>query len=425
MRRSAALTLGVVLTLGAVTGGRGQELSSSVTPGTGSLIDGFVLPAVPENWADLPFKLTASQTTSYNSNINSFPVSGAPAGTLLGDFTTTSNFGFSTKANIENQQVFLDATFGVIRYLHNVQDNSTVYSLNAGVDWNVTSRCSGTLGVSINKSPGELAEQVGTGVNFTTTTGFNETGRCAVSNGYSFLFNSGLTTSTNSDVINSLNDSRTTLISAGIEYAQGASTLTALASISDESFTGRNASSALLGLDSNTDFHSFTLAYSRQINPNLSVNGSIGLVGVTSGFSLELPRTLLPIYSVGANWAFTPKLSLNVSASRSISPPTTVVANAQTSENAAVSLTYQMTPKLTVSAGGSVGYSTSSFTATTPEISPFFVDTQRNYSLSTGLTYTMTPFLSAALNATYSERVSTGLITPQDVVTVSLNYRPY
>ena len=31
MRRSGALTLGVVLTLGAVTGGRGQELSSSVT----------------------------------------------------------------------------------------------------------------------------------------------------------------------------------------------------------------------------------------------------------------------------------------------------------------------------------------------------------------------------------------------------------
>src|ERR1700678_2336301 len=56
MRRSGAFTLAVVLTLGAVTGGRGQELSSSVTPA-----DGFVLPSVPENWADLPFKLTASQ----------------------------------------------------------------------------------------------------------------------------------------------------------------------------------------------------------------------------------------------------------------------------------------------------------------------------------------------------------------------------
>src|SRR3984957_9376214 len=110
MRRSAALTLGVVLTLGAVTGGRGQELSSSVTAGSGSLIDGFVLPAVPENWADLPFKLTASQTTAYNSNISSFPIGVAPAGAVLGDFTTTSNFGFSTRANIENQNVYLDTT---------------------------------------------------------------------------------------------------------------------------------------------------------------------------------------------------------------------------------------------------------------------------------------------------------------------------
>ncbi len=87
----------------------------------------------------------------------------------------------------------------------------------------------------------------------------------------------------------------------------------------------------LLGLATETDFHSFTLNYTRQIDPNLSVTGLIGLVGVTSGFSLGLPKTLLPIYTVSANWAFTPKLGLNASASRSISPPTTVVANAQQS----------------------------------------------------------------------------------------------
>ena len=85
MRRSGAFTLAVVLTLGAVTGGRGQELSSSVTAANGSL-DGFVLPSVPENWADLPFKLTASQTVSYNSNISSFPVDVAPRGAIVGDF---------------------------------------------------------------------------------------------------------------------------------------------------------------------------------------------------------------------------------------------------------------------------------------------------------------------------------------------------
>jgi putative beta-barrel porin BBP2 len=422
------LTLGVVLTLGAVTGGRGQELSSSVTAANGSLIDGFALPSVPENWADLPFKLSASQTVSYNSNINSFPVGVALPGQVVGDFTSTTNFGVSTKANVYNQQLFLDATYGVIRYLHQVAFDSTVYSLNAGVDWTVTSRCSGTLGASLSKSPAQLTEQVGTGVNYVQTTALNESGRCAVSNGYSFLFNSGLTTSTNSNAVNALNNTRTTLLSAGIEYAKGYSTLTALASISDENFTGRSAAQAsTLGLDTETDFHSFTLNYTRQINPNLSVTGIIGLVGVTTGFTLGLPKTLLPIYTLSTTWAFTPRLSLNASASRSISPPTTVIANAQQSYDAAINLSYQLTPKVTVSAGGTADYSIATFTGATAQavISPFISTTQKTYSLNAGLNYSMTPFLSAALSASYSERVGGGFITPQDVVTVSLNYRPY
>jgi Putative beta-barrel porin 2 len=425
MRRSGAFTLAAVLTLGAVSGGRGQELSSSVTAANGSL-DGFILPSVPENWADLPFKLTASQTESYNSNISSFPIGVAPKGAILGDFTSTTNFGVSTKANVSGQQIFLDATFGVIHYLHDVQFDSTVYSLNAGVNWTVTSRCSGSLAASLSKSPGQLTEQVGTGVNFTTTTALNETGKCAVSNGYSLLFNSGLTTTTNSDPTNALNNARTALISAGVEYAKGYSTLTALASISDQNFSDRSAASVAAGLATETDFHSFTLNYTRQIDPNLSVTGLIGLVGVTSGFSLGLPKTLLPIYTLSANWQFTPKLGLSASASRSISPPTTLVANAQQSYNAGMNLTYQLTPKVALSAGGSVDYSTTSFTsAAVAGVSSFLFSSQNTYGLNTGLTYSMTPFLSAALSASYTERVASHTITPEDIVTVSLNYRPY
>jgi hypothetical protein len=417
------LTLALVLTLGAITGGRGQELSGSVTPASGPLTDGLPLPSIPENWGDLPFKLTASQTVSYNSNISSFPIGFAPKGAILGDFTTTTNFGLSTGANVENQRLFLDANFGVIRYLHDVQNDSTIYSLNGGVDWNVTSRCSGALVASLSKSPTQITEQVGTGVNFTTTNAFNETGKCSISNGYSLLFNSGITTLTNSDAQNALNNSRTSLIAAGIEYAKGASTLTALASISDQNFTGRNDQNAL-GLATETDFHSFTLQYGRQIG-NLSVSGTIGLVGVTSGFTLALPKTLLPIYSVGAKWALSPKLSLNVNAARSISPPTTLIANAQQSYDAGVNLIYQMTPKIGLSAGGSISYETGTFTSTTPGISPFLVSSQNTYNLNTGLSYSISPFLSAGLNASYSERVSNHTITPQDVVTVSLYYRPY
>jgi hypothetical protein len=323
--------------------------------------------------------------------------------------------------------VFLDATYGVIRYLHEVRNNSTVYSLNAGVDWNVTSRCSGTLAASLSKSPGQLTEQIGTGVNYTTTTALNETGKCAVANGYSLLFNSGLTTTTNSDPTNALNNARTDLISAGVEYAKGYSTLTALASISNQNFTGRSAAAQVaLGLATQTDFHTFTLNYTRQINSNLSLSGVIGLVGVTSGFSLGLPKTLLPIYTLSGNWTFTPKLGLSASASRSIAPPTTVVANAQQSYSANINLTYQLTPKIGLIAGGSVDYSITSFTSQAQTgLSPFLFNSQRTYNLNTGLNYSMTPFLSAALSASYSERVGSHLITPQDIVTVSLNYRPY
>ena len=429
MRRSGALTLGVILTLGGVTGGRGQELSGSVTPSNAGSLDGLALPSIPENWADLPVKLTASETVSYNSNLNSLPIGvHNPGGGPQGDFTSASNFGFSTRANVSGQQLFFDATFGVIRYLHNVQFDSDVYSLNAGVDWTLTSRCSGTLGVSLAKSPTALTELVATGVNYTTSTALNETGKCAVSNGFSLVFNSGLTTTTNSNPIDALNNSRTTLLSAGIEYAKGYSTLTLLASNSDNNFNGRSAAqAALLGLATVTDFHTFSLNYTRQINANLSVSGLIGLVGTTNGFTLGLPKSLLPIYTLSTTWAFTPKLSLNASASRTVAPPTTVIANEQMSYDATVNLAYQITPKVSVIAGGSIDYSTSTFTSALAQagISPFFVGTQKNYTLNAGLAYAMTPFLSAALNASYSERVGNGFITPQDLLTVSLNYRPY
>src|SRR5271168_935717 len=55
MRRSGALTLGAVLMLGGITGGRGDQLSSSVGLGGGSSPGGgFALPTLPENWSDMP-----------------------------------------------------------------------------------------------------------------------------------------------------------------------------------------------------------------------------------------------------------------------------------------------------------------------------------------------------------------------------------
>jgi hypothetical protein len=242
------------------------------------------------------------------------------------------------------------------------------------------------------------------------------------------LFNTGWTESTNSNAINALNNTRGWTLSAGIEYAKGASTVTALATNSEQIRTvGTGAVANIVGLAPVTDFHTFTLAYTRQINPNLSVNGLIGLVGATNAFTLGLPRTLLPIYTLGTSWSFTPKLVLIASASKIISPPTTIVANAQTDYTALMTLSYQWTPKVVVNVGGSISRTSGAFTqAVVPGLTPFLTGASTNfYSANIGLSYRMTPFLSADLNAQYTQRVTHPFITPQDLVTVSLRYAPY
>jgi uncharacterized membrane protein len=93
-----------------------------------------------------------------------------------------------------------------------------------------------------------------------------------------------------------------------------------------------------------------------------------------------------------------------------------------------LNLTYQATPKVAFSASGSAGYTSVAFTpgaaGTATALVPFLTTTNY-YALTAGVTYAMTPFISAALSASYTERVSEHVITPQDLITVSLDYKPY
>ena len=163
MRRSGALTLGAVLMLGGVTGGRGQELSGAVTSSGPNFpsFDDVVLPTLPANWSDLPVRLTASQSVAYSSNIFGIPLGFALLpGAAHGDFSSTTLVGVSTKPNWYGQQFFFDASFGEIRYLHQVDFNSDTYNIDAGVNWTLTSRCTGALTALASKSPTTVATQV-------------------------------------------------------------------------------------------------------------------------------------------------------------------------------------------------------------------------------------------------------------------------
>jgi hypothetical protein len=427
------LTLGAVLMLGGVTGGRGQELSGAVTSSGPSFpsFDSVVLPTLPENWSDSPVKLTASESVQYNNNIFGVPLGFAlPAGSARGDFDTTTLVGVSTKPYWSGQQFFFDASFGEIRYLHQFDFNSDTYNVDAGVNWTLGARCTGALTALASKSPTTVATQVvspnvvGLGVNNLTTSSLNETGKCAVSGGYFGVLNTGWTETTNSNVIDALNNYQSTLLAAGIEYTKGASDVTALVTTTDTNYTGRGA--FVPGLGATFVEHDVSLTYVRQIDPNLTLTGLFGLTGATTDFTLGFPRTVLPHYSAIVAWDITPKFNLTASAEKVITPPSVLVANAQLSYEANLRLSYQATPKIQIAAGGTAGYVSAVFSPGAVT-TPFGVSTGAEdfYTAQASVTYTMTPFIVAALTFSYSETVQNHFITPQDLVTVSLNYKPY
>ena len=173
---------------------------------------------------------------------------------------------------------------------------------------------------------------------------------------YSVIFNGGVTQTTNSNPLDAINNARDQMIAAGIDYMKGAGDLTALATITDTSYSNRSPIAQTAGLLSTVVYHNFNLSYARHINSNLSVTGQVGLVGVTSAFSVGLPKTLLPTYSLAGSWTITPKLTLTATASRTVAPPTTVIANAEVAYLTDLNLTYQATPKVAFTASASAGY---------------------------------------------------------------------
>ena len=313
------MTLGAILMLGGATSGRGEDLSGSVTDASsasaGSL-GGFTLPSLPQNWADSPIKLTAYEFLGYNSNIFAVPNGvSLPGGEVRGDFVNTTSFGGSTRAWWYGQQFFADGSYGVVRYLHQVSFDSNQYSFDAGVNWALTTRCTGVLEGLVSRRPTTLLEQVGVGINNLDTQSFSETAKCAFSNKFFGILNSGIIKSTNSNVIDQLNDLRTEFVTAGIEYTTDLSDLWVEATIRGTNYLQRTALQNAIGLANSLGENDLTMNYVRHVNPNLTLNGQIGATGITNQFSFAFPRSIVPHYLASVEWTPTPKLKLAASAS--------------------------------------------------------------------------------------------------------------
>ena len=347
-------------------------------------------------------------------------------GRPVGAFELVSNYQASTKWYIAGDQFFADGSFGFNRYLNHTNLNTTHNSADLGVNWIYTSKCSGRLIASEQTAELEPGQQVAiNAINSVTTVAFNETATCVIRGNYSAIFNSGINTSSNSAPADKLNNFQSEFIAAGISYTlSDTNSLQVLATITGTDYTNRP-----LGDFCSRSKHYDRLAkatYTKNIDPNLSLNVSVGVIGVRNEeFNLGLPSGWEPEYSLAVAWSITPKLGLTAAVSRTVSPPTNFIANLQVMEAANLGLTYQLTPKVSLSASANIGHTSGAFTTTA--INVLGQGQNENlYGARATVSYAMTPFLGASLSYQYNRTVQAGgLVTPASVALMSVNYAPY
>jgi hypothetical protein len=433
MVRGGALTLAAVVTLGIASGARGQDMPSwGLSPPSFS----GVFPSLPQNWADLPVQFKISESVGYNSNIENTPnVSGINSliiGHPIAAFESISTFGASTKAYWGSQQFFLDGSIGMYRYLDHASLDRLHSSFDAGVNWIYTSRCSGTLVASELSTPSPQGQQVAFNVlNTITTESLKETGTCRVTGDWAAVFNSGITNSTNTATADQFNNFQSVFVAAGMSYTVSATnSLQLLATITGTHYANRGALTGLAGLLQNVTTDQVNLTYTKDFGPNVAVIASVGLIGTKDvPFGFGIASGFEPQYSLAVTWSVTPKLGLDAAVQRSVTPPTAVIGNLQTTESAQVGLHYTLTPKVQLSAG--VNTSRSSSTLSNVAISalsaifPTLSNQSNSYGLQAAIAYAMTPFLAASLSYQYTRTVQTNFVTPSSLILLNLSFAPY
>ncbi|MGA8716248.1 MAG: outer membrane beta-barrel protein [Roseiarcus sp.] len=451
--------------LGGATGAQADDLtglfdaaqSAASLPSWSEFFQG-----IHQNWSDLPVRFTVTESLGYNSNVLAIPenILLGQASKPLGAFEAISSYGLATSTTWGIHQISFDASAGTTKYINHANLDTSQYSVHASDNWAVD-RCAGSLAASAERSSSVLGQFVGYGgINNTTAISVNQSTRCSITGNYSANFNAGYSESMNSNGstplvnsvvptnLNQLNNSQAIFVAAGISYSlTQTDSIQGLVSINGTHYPGRQnltvtqvgvINPSALGLTDNSTQDSFNVTYTRQLQPDLSVVASLGVVGVTDApFGVKLPTKIVPQYSLSLNWSPTAKLSFTAAASRSAGASTSVIANTQISETVNLGMTYQVTPKIGLSVGASTSYATSANNvAANSALAQAYVNyltNQDTYSAHAGLSYTVTPFIGANLTAQYSRTLQPGATqlsgignrTTQSSIMFSVNYNPH
>ena len=273
------------------------------------------------------------------------------------DFYEVTSGGVLISKQLGVQTLFASANFSDTNYFHDKNFNTTRYNLSAGVDYAVGDECAGAVVVNQSQSavPVELSA-VSLSAQSSQNSSAEISSRCKVT-GYLYTTSDFRLSSTSfTDPISSANDSMQTFGSGGLEYSvPGFVTMGLLSSIQDTQFSNRGALGA--GLSDRTSQISFSGYVNKPVSRKLNVSLSAGIVDLATG-SPTLSGSIEPIYTATVSYTYSPKTSFNVSYSKLVGSPQSVVSNFQQIESESLGANYRFSPK--VSFGATVSRSTSS-----------------------------------------------------------------
>jgi len=430
------LTLGALLTLSVLEGAWADDLSWLSWSSLTSFLPGEttgIFPKLPENWSDLPVQLHISETVGYNSNITGAQTNNQSSLSSvfkpIGSLESISSYGFSFKNEVGAQQFFADGTWGMYRYARAPNFNSQTNAADIGDNFSYGSKCTGNVRLSEATSPSEPTQQLAVNtINSMRTVSGTENLQCIANGRFSTIFNSGITSSTNSAALDKLNDYRSAFIAAGINYtASDTDSLQILATLTGTDYnTGAQQRSSVTGLLNKLTTDQVMATYTKNVG-QFSLSAQVGVLGVVDNefFSFRYPRTILPQYSLNARWSVSPKLQAYVLASRLASAPTTIISNLQLTETAGAGVTYQWTPKISIGANLQISYNTAAGTpSTTTALFGQLGASQKTYSAGANVAYAITPFLAANLSYQYYRSLQANVQTDTSVILLALNFNP-
>jgi hypothetical protein len=354
------------------------------------------------SWVDhLPVKLSVDQSLRYNDNILLLPKGTIlPPGQTPGDYYSVTTPAYNFRYPIGAQSFFSNGSYTFTRYNNDTSLNTDNYSIDGGMDWRLTSRCSGQLIAASSLAQSPFYDQISFSINNVKTDSVNGTGRCKFAPMWAAILESGRTETQNSLLASRLNDNDATRTRAGLEYQVAAlDTFRVQATRTETDYFNRGPVAANSGLAINLDQRALEAYYKRIFSPRFEIEGSYGRTEFISDVS---QAQSFPIYAATVRWKPTPKLAFEATTSLSYGPTSTVLADFQRIKLYALNANYRFSPVLSFVASVSqqaIENSTASGALLAPVLA--------NYTVLTGLlqaNYRVSPFINAVLSYSFTDR---------------------